>query len=124
MDPFELDINRQNTRYFIAARPSVIILTPQTREDTPSGGFKFVDGVPRLAQEMRIIEIGLNQAVPVLTLQDGKQRDAEFLLLGNFDAIVEIDDYWVADDGREWIIGDVIRSNDYEVRALVAERGR
>ena len=124
MDPVELDINRRNTRAFIAAKPSVIVLTPQTKVDTPSGGYKLAPGDPRGDQVLRIIELGANQSPPILTTQDGKQREAAFWLLGLHDAVMEINDFWTAPDGREWLVGDIVRANGYEVRGLVTERGK
>lgn len=124
MDATELHYHRLNTEAFIAVKPSTLMLIPQTKAPQASGGYKLVDGLPRLAQTFRIIELGLNQTPPIITLTDGKQREAEFLLLGRWDARVEVNDYWVALDGRQWLVGDIVRDNQYETRALVAERGR
>jgi hypothetical protein len=124
MNPLELKVNRANTKAFIDAKPSDLVLIPQEKEPTKSGGFKLVPTTPRASQTMRIIELGTNQSPPVLVLSDGKQREAEFWLLALHDAEVAINDYWVAEDGREWLVGDLVRSNAYEVRGLVTERGR
>lgn len=122
----ELDINRKNTLAFIAAKPSTLALTARTKEDTPGGGWKWVVADnPREPQTMRIIEMGTQVTPPIITLTNGKQREVEFWLLGAHDAVMEIGDFWVATDGtqRVWEVGDIVRSNDYEVRGLVAERG-
>lgn len=124
MDAAELDIHRRNTSAFIDVKPSVISLTPDARVRTAGGGWKYDEGVLRAPQKFRIIELGGNQSIPVVTLTDGQQREATFWLLGEHDAIVERDDFWVAEDGREWRIGDVVRTNEYEMRALVVERGK
>lgn len=123
MNPFELRINRANTRDFISHRATEIILTPRDKLDTPSGGYKYQDGPPRPPQTFRIIELGTSSTPPVITLTDGNQREAEFWLLGEWDAQVAVDDYWTAPDGREWLVGDLVRDNNYETRALVVERG-
>lgn len=120
----ELEVNRKNTLAFIAVRPTQIILIPQLREKTTGGGYKYVDQEPRHSQTMRIIELGTSVTPPILTLTDGKQREAEFWLLAAHDAEIAIDDHWTAMDGREWLVGDIIRDNDYETRALVTERGK
>lgn len=120
----ELEINRKNTLAFIAVRPSQIILVPQIRERTTGGGWQYVDQAARQPQTMRIIELGTNVTPPILQLTDGTQREAEFWLLAAHDASIEIDDHWKATDGREWRVGDIIRDNGYETRALVTERGQ
>lgn len=120
----ELEVNRKNTVAFISVRPSQIILTPQIRVKTPGGGWVYEDQPARAPQTMRIIELGTNVTPPILTLTDGTQREVEFWLLGAHDAQVDIDDHWKALDGREWRVGDIIRDNQYETRALVTERGQ
>lgn len=123
MDPLELSLHRKNTAAFIAVRPSLLVLTPQNKVRKPAGGYSIVPGPARPVQTMRIIELGMSATPPVLNLTDGKQRVAEFWLLGNFDAQMATGDFWVADDGRVWELGDVVRDNGYEKRGLVAERG-
>lgn len=120
----EQSVNRLNTTAFIAVRPSEIILTPRERAKTTGGGWKYEEKTPRAPQTFRIIELGMNTTPPILTLTDGKQREAEFWLLGEWDAAVEIDDIWTATDGRVWQVGDIVRDNGYETRALVTERGK
>jgi hypothetical protein len=124
VDATELHYHQLNTLAFIAVNPTAIILVPRTKVDTPAGGYKFEDQDPRPEQSFRIIEFGLNQTPPILQLTDGSQRQVEFLLLGAHDAQVAVDDHWLAIDGREWQVGEVVRSNQYETRALVVERGK
>lgn len=124
MDPVELRYHRENTTAFIAVKASMITLIPQSKVPTPAGGYKNVDGVPRQPQTMRIIELGMNQTPPILRLTDGTERVLDFWLLGQWDAAIAVDDYWVAEDGRQWLVGDIIRPNGYETRALVVERGK
>lgn len=129
MDPVELQYHRLNTEAFISVKATSIVLTPQTKQPTPSGGYKMVDGTPRPAQMFRIIELGANQTPPILQLTDGTQREAEFWLLGKWDAVVDIDDWWEMVDPatgnlRQWLVGDIVRPNGYEVRGLVTERGK
>ena len=124
MDATELKYHRLNTEAFISQKPTVVTLTPQTKQETASGGYKLVPGVTKSAQTVRVIELGMNQSPPILINTDGKQRVAEFWLLGAFNSDIQINDYWVAEDGREWVVGDVVRSNQYEVRGLVTERGK
>ncbi len=124
MDPVELQYHRLNTEAFISVKPTSIALIPQEKEDTPSGGYKLVEKTPRSSQIFRIIELGANQTPPILTLTDGKQREAAFWLLGKHDAEMAVNDCWTAPDGRQWLVGDIVRSNHYETRGLVTERGK
>lgn len=124
MSTLETDLNRLNTAAFIAVKPTSLILTPRERVKTPGGGYKFEDRTPRTAQTFRIIELGMMSTPPVLTLTDGKQRVVNFWLLGEWDCAMEIDDWWKAEDGREWVVGDIVRDNGYETRGLVVERGK
>jgi hypothetical protein len=124
MNTFELKMHRVNTTAFIGHRPTSVILVPIEKVDTPAGGYKVNDLPPRDPQTFRIIELGQSSTPPVLQLTDGSQREAEFWLLGEHDAQIAIGDHWTAIDGRHWEVGDLVRSNDYETRALVAERGK
>lgn len=124
MDDNELRLHIKNTAAYIAYKPSAIALVPVDRVETPSGGYKTEDLPPRADQTFRIIELGANQTAPIIQLTDGKQRQVEFWLLGMPDAAIAVDDHWTAIDGREWRVGDIVRDNLYEVRALVVERGK
>lgn len=124
MDKTELKIHRMNTDAFIQERMTRVVLTPQNRERTAAGGYRNTDEAPRKPQEFRIIELGSSSSAPILRESEGSQRELVYWLLGSHDAIMEKDDYWKTEDGRDWIIVDVIRDNGYEVRGLVAERGR
>jgi len=125
MDSAELDIHRENTAWYIAANPTDVVLIPKTeRQRTASGGYTEAPGTPRSSQTFRIIEPNMNTTPPVIKLQDGRERKAEFMLLGLWDAACAIGDSWTAADGRVWEIGDIVHANNYETRALVAEHGR
>lgn len=123
MDATELAVHRENTLAYIAANPTTVTLTPiDTKERTPAGGWKEVPGEPRQPQTMRIIEVSARSEPATVKLQDGTERVVSFWLLGAHDAVVEVGDSWT-EGTREWEVGDIIRSNHYETRALVAERG-
>lgn len=124
MDPIELQVHIDNTIAYIGYKPSEIVLTPVEREKTGSGGYREVDQEERPAQTFRIIEVN-SSTPPILTLTDGKQREADFLLLGAPTVDIAVNDHWLDEaTGREWLVGDIVRSNLYEVRALVVERGK
>jgi hypothetical protein len=126
MDAVELEVSRYNTLAFIEQRPTTIRLIPVKRVRTAGSGYKDVDQDARQPQTFRIIEQGLinSASAPVIRTTDGTQREVEFLLLGAHDALMAVGDHWTEDDGREWSIGEVVRSNEYEQRALVTERGK
>jgi hypothetical protein len=124
MDAIELEVNTENTAAFIAAKPVQIVLTPVTRARTNAGGFKSTDGDPRPSQQFRIIELGTQSAPPQIKVQDGTLRAVNFWLLGLPSSAVAQWDHWVdAGTQRHWLVADVIRSNEYETRAVVVEYG-
>jgi hypothetical protein len=124
MDAIELDIQTENTAAFIAAKPVSIVLIPSTRSRTPAGGYKLTDGAPRDPQTFRIIELGMQSSPPEIKVQDGTLRAVSFWLLGLPSAAVSNWDHWIDQaTGRHWQVADVIRSNEYEVRAVVVEYG-
>lgn len=123
MDIIELAIQIENTAMFIDAKPTDLALISKTRVRTPAGGYTWADGPIRPAQTFRIIELGTETAPPQVKLQDGKVRSVSFWLLATPDVVVERGDHWTADDGRVWEVADVIRSNEYEIRAVVVESG-
>lgn len=124
MDAIELALQIENTAAFIAAKPSSIVLIPKTEKTrTPAGGWTFADGDPRPAQTFRIIELGQKSTPPTIKVQDGTLREVAFWLLGTPDVVVAKNDHWTSVDGRAWTVADIIRSNEYEVRAIVVEDG-
>lgn len=123
MDAMEVKIHRMNTKAFIDHRPSTITLNRPTTARAKTGGTKPVVDTPQAAQTMRIIQSGVSNSI--VTLTDGTQREVEFVLLAEHDANMQRDDFWKDEaTGRYWIIGDVVRDNEYERRGLVVERGK
>jgi hypothetical protein len=121
----ETKVNIANTKAFIAARPVSVTLIPHGRVRTPAGGFKEDDGEPRAPQTFRIIETGIQTTPAMTATEDGEMRVVLFWMLGMPDAKVARHDWWIDSvDGREMEIADIVRSNGYEVRLVVIERGR
>jgi hypothetical protein len=124
MDAVELKIHRMNTKAFIDVRPVQLELLRPTMVRAKTGGQKPGSLQLLPPQTMRIIE-SQYRVQNTVTLSDGTQREADFMLLGEWDADMKQDDYWVdPETGRNWIVGDVIRPNQYEQRGLVVERGK
>lgn len=121
-DTIELRMHRVNTVAFINANPTTLVLIPRTRV-TDGAGTKFQDLPARLPQVMKLIDqsaAGSPQPGLVQT-SDGRERLADFVLLGRHDAIVGLWDYWTDANGT-WEVAQIFPYNQYEVRALVVRR--
>jgi len=124
MEAGELKMHRINTTAFIAANPTSIALVPRTPVKSGTGT-RYVEGPPREAQTFRLIDqtrtFG-SEPGTVLTL-DGKQRKAEYQLLGEYTATIGLHDTWVDIDGIVFEVGNLLPDNGYEIRAQVVRYG-
>ena len=124
MTPGELRIQKRNTAAFIAANSSEIQLIPRLKTNT-GNGYRWTDDTPRPPQTFRLI----NQTRPfgpepgTVLAVDGKQRKAEFQLLGEVGVAIGANDYWIDSAGIRFEVTNQIYSNDYEVRAQVIRYG-
>lgn len=121
MNTAELEANVRNTIAFIAANSVSLILIPRTK--TKDGtGLHYTDGAPRPPQTLRLIDQtppGAQSPSPGLVqAADGRERLADFILLGPPDAIIRVDDYWRGADGT-YEVTELFPFNGYEVRAKV-----
>lgn len=124
MSPNELRLQKKQTAAFIAANASQIQLIPRTKTNT-GNGTRWTDELPRPFQTFRLInqtrtygpEPGTVLAV------DGKQRKAEFQLLGEVGVVIGANDYWIDSAGIRFEVTNQIYNNDYEVRAQVIRYG-
>lgn len=117
----DLALNRSLTKAFIDYLPVTVTLIPHRRVDTPSGGFTYEALAPRAPQVMTLIEQsgGTTTGVPLpVPAQDGDDRRVMFELLGEWNAIIEVDDTF-SHQGKEWTVVAKFYANGYEVRALV-----
>jgi hypothetical protein len=117
----ELAVLRDQTDWFIGARPIDLILTPVQVQRTANGGFHVINLAPRLPQRMRLISMSADQR-PTIT-EDGIEREIDLTLLGRWDAQVDIGDWWRDGEGLYYEIMEMVPYNGYEVRALVTKRG-
>jgi len=122
MDEIELKVNRLNTKAFIAAKPVTLKLLRAAEVRTPSGATRKGAAAPINDQVFRIIEQGSPSAPQQIVTVDGTARNVSFMLLGLHDADVKKGDTWREGD-RDWEVGDLVRPNGYETRALVVESG-
>lgn len=120
----ELAYQRRQTDAFIKANATLVTLTPQTRVKSGSGT-KYVPGEPRPAQVMRIIDqtrtFGAEPGSAIGA--DGRQRKLEYQLLGYWDAVIGLFDFWVDADGIRWEVADLLPTMGYERRAQVMRYG-
>ena len=117
----ELTINRRQTREFIAARPSAIVLTPR-RRIKDGNGTKWQEEEPRPEQTLRLIEQGPS-ASSAARGGDGVQRKTSYQLLGEWNAEMGQYDTWIDSTGNRWEIDRLLPDNGYERRAMVRRYG-
>jgi len=125
----ELRMQRRNTLAFIEASPVAIALTPQTEQRTASGAVSMVDGSQRPVQRFRLIPMSHTERPQSSTSgagigSGGSQRKYDLTLLGNWDALIAPNDYWVDANGQKYIVDAVIPYNGYEVKGLIMSYGR
>ncbi len=115
---------RAGTLAFIADDPVTLALVPgrATATEAADGGYDYAAGSARDPQDFKIIgEFGTSA---------GRQqpesgvdvRQFGYLLLGAYDAAVEVGDYWIDGKNRYVVDGEVI-SNGYEKRFSVTSIG-
>ena len=112
LSTLELGMQRKATERFIAADPSVIDLGFKTVMES-NGTKSYAPGGQRGEQIFKIIWSGSDGIVE--GPPDGTRR-FDFVLLGKYDAIVAIGDFWKIGD-QEFRITFVYPSNGYEVKA-------
>jgi hypothetical protein len=127
--PFEMKIQRRNTRAFILADPVQIALIPRTKTRLASGGTGMVDGPARPLQLFRLIPVSHTErprdaTTTAASAGTGKQHRNDFTLLGEFDAMVAEDDYWQDEMGEKWIVDSIVPFNGYEVKAMISAFGK
>lgn len=117
-NPAVLTAQREATLAYIAYDPTTIELVPCARVSTPSGGFTEVDGAPRDAQSVKMIELSYDQR-PTLT-QNGIERVIDYHLMGRWDMQIAVGDYWVDNEGTRWDIVGFSEGWDYMTKAYAA----
>lgn len=106
---------RSITQAFIESNPTLVTLVPRTRVTQRNGSWALMDGDPRSAQVMRVIE----QAPPaVVTVEDGTQRSLDYVLLANWDAEIATGDRFIYNGDYVRVV-ELYHNNGYEVRAAL-----
>jgi hypothetical protein len=110
------EVQRRQTKAFIAMDPTDIVLTPVVETATPSGGKTRRDGTPRATQRFKVIVMTFDQRPTVTTA--GVERLIDYTLLGEWDAEMAVGDKWQDEDGG-WIeIVAMAEGHGYERKAL------
>lgn len=119
----ELTIHKRMTKAFIEANYIELALIPRERLNSGSGS-RLVDGTQRPVQRLRLIDQTrtFGPEPGTVLAADGKQRKAEFQLLGEHDATIGLYDYWIQ-DGIKYEVANVAPFNGYERRAQVVRYG-
>jgi hypothetical protein len=111
----EIAIHRKNTKRFIDADSTKITLVPNS-EQFVDGTKKFIQGTPRPEQTLKIIWQGDTGMVRQIDNAQSGVRRFDFILLGEYDAVIEVGDFWRVGT-QEYRIEYVYPYNDYEVKA-------
>lgn len=119
----ELRLNRFLTDQFIAMDPTPIILMRRGKVDNGAGGWRWGAPAPVTSQAFKLIPQGGSVNGKTETA-DGTERKYDFVMLGSWNADVEIGDYWVDADGSHWTVEGFIPHNEYETRAGVRCTGK
>ena len=121
--PVELRMQVRMTRAFIQADPSSLVFNRNKREQDATGGWITVPEFAVEEQVGKVCEISGGRGIENPRIAaDGKQRTADFLLVMEVGADVEIDDWFMLNE-KKWSVIEVGRSLGYEVRLLVAQYG-
>lgn len=108
----ELSMQRKATERFIAADPTEIILN--------TGGFQWINGskigVPSVTRDPQIFKLIWTGETGVVEDAPNGTRRFDFYIVGKFDAVVSISDFWKTGN-QENRITFIYPSNGYEVKA-------
>lgn len=120
----ELRAKRRQTSAFIAAQPTTIALIPVSKAKTASGGVVTAQVTPRAEQTLRLIDQSTagGNLPGILRAGDGQQRKITHQLLGAYDAVMAVGDFWMDGNARLEIL-ELLPFNGYERRAMVTRYG-
>lgn len=119
----ELKSLRAGTKAFIAANPTKVTLTPRVRVKSGTGTILDPQAA-RLPQTFCLIDQSTSSSPTpgVVQTSDGRERLADYILLAEHDAEVELWDMWTDASGT-WEVAQVFPANGYEIRAAVVRHG-
>lgn len=117
-----LSINRAATTAFINVAPVTLTLVPRVSVSDGTGGRRKTSGTPRAPQVFTLSEPSDSGFRAPFVTPEGTQLDVDFLLIGEWDAVVDKDDVFTH-EGREYKVESVMPDNYYEKRAMVVRHG-
>lgn len=120
----ELRINRVNTLAFIAADPLSLTLQVRSAVRTPSGAYSRERQSERPAQQFKLIMQSPAGGSIEQRTEDGTERQVDYILLGAWDAEIEVGDYWDDGFGQRWEVRAIVPRNGYETRAVIEAHGK
>lgn len=117
-----MEYQRNLTREYINRDPTVVVLTSRSEQARPGGGKEWVDGAVRAPQTFKLIS--QNTAVSQGSgSASGQPRKYDYVMLGLYDAAVELKDWFQASDGQRYEVVGKMPHNGYEVRVFIASYG-
>ena len=121
-NPVELAAQRAVTAAFIGADFETIILIPREKAKTTTGGHTWTELPPRDPQDFKLSEV-VSRARTEDKVPGGEQAEAEFMLIGLWNAVIGDRDVFDHEGARFEVI-DIEPDNGYERRATVRRYGR
>ena len=119
----ETTVQRELTHWFIMSDPVQITLIPHTKVRKESGGFVMEAQPQRETQTFRLIPVNSLDS-PVRSPDQGVQRRYDFTLLGEWNAVMDVDDRWTDELGQTWVIDNLVSANGYERKAMIISYGK
>lgn len=114
-------MQRRMTAEFVDADPTELVLLPHTRVRQPSGSWTSEAGLPRDPQPFKVIT-QTDRNPPMVTVA-GVERRADYVIVGNWDALVAPGDEWTDGEGRRYEVIELSDGYGYMVKAFVIAHG-
>lgn len=112
----QVNLQRQLTKVFIDLDPTVIRLIPRGIVRDASGADMTVDLPARPPQTFKLVQQTNTVTGGVHETGDGRQRQTEYVLVAEYNAVVGVDDYWQDAEGTRWEVVGRVDDNGYELK--------
>lgn len=121
-----IEMNRNLTHWFIMQDPVDVVLIPRVTTRTTTGATKQEDGPSRPLQRFKFVYGGNTGAgrAGIVPTGDGRERMFSYVLIGDYDAEVDVGDHWTDDKGQNWEVEEILPYNGYEKKATLRSYGR
>lgn len=116
----ETEMQRKQTKAYIAADPTTVILN--RAETVPNGAGGFTHGAPSARSPQVCKFIAPSDTATERQMLDGQMVQVDWVLLFEYDADVKRGD-WFFQDGIKYEVVTVRHTGRYEVKAEVTNRG-